>query len=93
MRRVLLVLSVAALMAAMISVSALPALAVNTGDANQGPPLLSGSPDQSTVVIHCGGMSQYEEGARISHNGSTGPFSGECQTPPRNENGSPIGHL
>ena len=42
MRRILLVMSAAALMAAMVVASALPALAANTKDANQNPPEGSG---------------------------------------------------
>jgi hypothetical protein len=71
MRRILLVMSAAVLMAAMVVASALPALAATTGDANQNPPLGSGGfrfqTDQAeenaphaqneiaATVLHCSG--------------------------------------
>ena len=71
MRRILLVMSAAALMAALLVASALPALAANTGDANQNPPLGSGGfqfqtaqaeenaphaqNENAATVLHCSG--------------------------------------
>ena len=97
-------------MVMMMMVSALPALAVNTGDANQGPPVGSGGygltptaeekapkaqNDNAATVFHCGGMDENREGAVVIEDGTDGtPLgSSECQEPPRNENGSPTGHL
>jgi CheY-specific phosphatase CheX len=52
MRRILLVLSIAALMAAMIVASAMPAFAENVKHFDGGPPLLSGN-SRATIVEHC----------------------------------------
>ena len=49
MKRIIVVLTVVALMVAM---SALPALAKNSGTEGGGPPETSGNPE-STVVFHC----------------------------------------
>ena len=51
--------------------------------------------ENAASVLHCGGMSPFTEGARVTKGGTTGTEIGptECQTPDRNENGSPIGHL
>jgi hypothetical protein len=50
MKRIIVVLSLAALMLAM---SALPALAVNSGTEGGGPPSTSGNPEGKTEVFHC----------------------------------------
>ena len=98
MKRVLLFFVVAAIMAALTVISALPALASNTGDANQGPPQASGGFDKSdkaATVLHCGGQSPETEGAIGLEGGTDGTQLGSsgCQSPPRNEHGNPIGHL
>jgi hypothetical protein len=50
MKRIIVVLTVVALMVAM---SALPALAKNSGTEGGGPPETSGNPPEGTVVFHC----------------------------------------
>jgi hypothetical protein len=94
-RRILLVMSAAALVAAMLAVSALPALAVNPNaapvDFNAppqyapvGPPTHSATNPETIIVVHCGGFGPNTQGARISRDqGET--FSGECQEPPSKE--------
>ena len=50
MKRIIVALTLAALMLAM---SALPALAVNSGTEGGGPPATSGNPEGKTRVFHC----------------------------------------
>ncbi len=51
--------------------------------------------ENAATVFHCGGMDANREGAVVTEDGTDGtPLgSSECQVPPRNENGSPTGHL
>ena len=67
LRRIMLVLSVAAIMAAMLAASAMPAFADNTGEqkgpGQNGPPLGSGDLDpldnsNGAVVVHCAALGE-----------------------------------
>ena len=77
MRRILLVLSVAALMAAMVVVTAAPAFAKNTFQTDEeGPPYGPGPPASSgafTTVFHCNSTDVFgTRGAYVIHkNGTT----------------------
>src|SRR3712207_5396139 len=94
-RRILLVMSVAALVAAMLAVSALPALAVNPNAAPVdfdappqyapvGPPTHSATNPETIIVVHCRGFDPNTQGDRTNrHQGDA--FSGECEEPPRQE--------
>ena len=54
MRRIMLLVTVALVMAALMALSALPVMAVNSGNQPLGPPNLSGSPKPvGTEVFHC----------------------------------------
>ena len=71
MGRIIMVVTVWLVMAAMMLVIALPVIAKNTGDqkgqGNQGPPFISGQANQGTSsdVIHS------DEGACVVHQGTT----------------------
>ncbi len=72
MRRTLLVLTVAAVMAAMMLASALPVLADTSGDQPPGPPTVTGDFDHphGSIVLH-------DDGACVDHYGG-GPTSGKA---------------
>jgi hypothetical protein len=71
MGRIIMVVTVWLVMAAMLLVIALPVIAKNTGDQrgpdNQGPPFISGraNPGTSSDVFHS------DEGACVRHQGTT----------------------
>ena len=76
LRRMILVLAVAALIAAVMAASAMPAMAKNSGPQKPGPPIFSGGPatNDSASVDHIGG------GACVGHSGNAffkaGPSTG-----------------
>ena len=75
MRRILMVLTVALVMAAMVVATAVPALAFNTGSGRPGSPLYSGNPDNanSAVVVHCTGTGfQDAQGVKANNKNNTG---------------------
>ena len=69
MKRILLVLSLMAVMAMLFATMAVPAFAANTGEQPPGPPLLSGA-EGHAVVVHCQGGSR--GAAAINKNGAHG---------------------
>ena len=77
MRRILSLVVVAWVMAAMMVAMAMPAFAkIDTGDPPPGPPTLSGNPS-GTTVVHCNSDEIGEEGAvAINKNGAHG--GGDC---------------
>jgi hypothetical protein len=76
MRRIMLVVTVWLVMAAMMVILAIPVLAVDTGNqkgaGNQGPPISSGdgNPDTSSRVVH---SQDQGGGACVRHRNSTQP--------------------
>jgi hypothetical protein len=54
MRRIMMLVTVALVMAALMALSALPVMAVNSGTQPPGPPTVSGSPDtEGARAFHC----------------------------------------
>jgi len=52
MRRIMMLLAVAVVMTLAMALSALPAMAVNSGNQPPGPPFQSGSPTAKTTAFH-----------------------------------------
>ena len=77
LRRTILPLMVAALMAAITAASALPAMAKNSGDQPSGPPLYTGNVDRAAVVIHCGAEKAGGTRGVLSEN-SNGKHTNNC---------------
>jgi hypothetical protein len=93
MKRILTVLTVAVVMAAMMVASALPALAANPNappvDFNAppqfapvGPPTHSATNPETILVVHCGGFSPNTQGVVVTKDGVS---RGGCQEPPRED--------
>ena len=54
MRRIMMLVAVALVMAALMALSALPVMAVNSGNQPPGPPFQSGSPNpEGARAFHC----------------------------------------
>ena len=51
MRRIMVLVTVALVMAALMALSALPVLAVNSGNQPPGPPTVSGSPTAVLIMV------------------------------------------
>jgi hypothetical protein len=78
LRRLVLALLVAALMAATMAVSAMPAMADNSGEQPSGPPLFTGNNDGgtsgSTVSHRFGGTNS----VCVAHRNGHGDTGGDC---------------
>jgi hypothetical protein len=66
MRRIMVLVTLALVMAALMTLSALPVMAVNSGNQPPGPPLESGSPNtEGARAFHCTNIG--EKGASVTN--------------------------